>query len=531
MNATRVAYTGLGPLVRFTVRRDRVRIAVWIAAIVLIVVSTVGSVKGLYPDQAELDKAAKASQDNAAAIIFNGPPRNLDTVGGQVAFQTGTFGLLMMGLMSVFVLGRLTRGEEEAGRSELLRSLPIGEHALPAAALLTVTGMNVGTGTLVALALAALGLPVAGSVVFGVSFALFGFLLAAITLLAAQVSENTRVVYAIGGLVLGASFVLRAIGDIGDGSISWLSPIGWAQKARPFAGETWWPFLVIVAATALAAALTVRLSHRRDLGGGLIAPRPGRARAAPSLGRPIGLATRLQRGSMIGWSSGIAVLALAYGSITNSINDFVQDNKALSDIVAAQGQGTIVEQYLAMSFRVLALVTAAFAVQSALRVRSEETSTRAEPVLATPVSRVRYAESHLTIAFGGTVVVLLLVGVTFGLSDAAVTGDAHAIGQSVLGALVFTPAVWLLIGFTTALIGLVPRVSGVSWALVGVCFVIGFFGQLLDLAVWVLDVSPFQHVSPYPATSVDLVPLALLVVITAALTALGLAGLQRRDIG
>src|SRR5262249_60556408 len=109
-----------------------------------------------------------------------------------------------------------TRGEEEAGRSELLRSLPIGEDALPGAALLTITAMNVATGALVALALVVLGLPVTGSVVFGLSFTLFGLLLAAITLVAAQVTGNTRVVYGIGGLGFGAAFVLRAGGAIGE---------------------------------------------------------------------------------------------------------------------------------------------------------------------------------------------------------------------------------------------------------------------------------------------------------------------------
>ena len=88
--------TGYRVLTRFAVRRDRLRILLWIAAIVLLVAATVGSIKGLYPNQAELDKAARASEDNAAAIIFNGPPQGLDTVGGQVAFQTGSFGLVLM---------------------------------------------------------------------------------------------------------------------------------------------------------------------------------------------------------------------------------------------------------------------------------------------------------------------------------------------------------------------------------------------------------------------------------------------------
>jgi ABC-2 type transport system permease protein len=525
------ALTGLAPLTRFAVRRDRVRIVVWIAAIVLLVLSTAGSVKGLYPTQADLDQAAKASEDNVAAIIFNGPPQGLDTVGGQIAFQTGSFGLILMGLMSLFMLGRMTRGEEEAGRSELLRSLPIGAQSLPVAAMVTVAAMNVVTGALVTVMLIALDLPTAGSVAFGLSFMLFGLLFSAITLAVAQISENPRVVYGVGGVVLGASFLLRALGDIGDGTLSWLSPIGWAQKTRPFAGETWWPFLLIIAATGLFGWLALALSRRRDLGAGLVAPRAGPAHAAPSLGSPFGLAARLQRASVIGWSAGLILLAVAYGSITDSINQFVEDNQTLTDIIAAQGQGTLVEQYLAMSFRILALVAAGFAIQSAMRLRSEETSTHGEQVLATPVSRAQFAWSHFGIAFGGTVVVLLLTGLAFGVADAAVTGEFEAIRQSIVGALVFVPAVWVLVGFTAALLGAAPRLSALPWAVLGVCFVIGFFGQLLALAGWIQDLSPFQHVPQYPAADLALFPLAVLVAIAAGLTAIGLVGLRRRDFG
>jgi ABC-2 type transport system permease protein len=528
---TDTAFTGVAPLTRFALRRDRVRIVVWIAAIVVLVLVTAASVKGLYPNQAELDKAARASEDNAAAIIFNGPPQGLDTVGGQIAFQTGTFGLILIGLMSLFMLGRMTRGEEEAGRSELLRSLPIGPHSLPTAAMITVAGMNVVTGALVALMLIALDLPAAGSVAFGLSFTLFGLFFAAATLVFAQVSENPRVVYGLGGVVLGASFMLRAIGDIGDGTISWLSPIGWAQKTRPFAGETWWPFLIIIGATGLLGWLALVLSRRRDLGAGLVAPRAGREHAAPSLGTPIGLATRLQRGTFIGWTVGLIALAIAYGSVTDSIKQFVEDNQTLTDIIAAQGHGTLVEQFFAMSFRILALVAAGFAIQSALRLRSEETSTHGEQVLATRVSRDRFAWSHFAIAFGGTVLVLALIGVAFGVTAAAVTSEFEAVRQSIVGALVFVPAVWVLVGLTAALIGAVPRWSVLPWAVLGACFVIGMFGQLLDLPAWVEDLSPFQHVPSYPAADVQALPLALLTALAAALTAIGFAGLRRRDFG
>jgi ABC-2 type transport system permease protein len=352
-----------------------------------------------------------------------------------------------------------------------------------------------------------------------------------VTLVAAQVTENTRVVYGVGGVVLGVAFVVRAIGDIGDGTVSWLSPIGWAQKTKPFAGDAWWPFLVLVTATAVLAAATVSLSRRRDLGAGLVRPRMGRRHAAPSLGRPVGLAVRLQRGSVVGWTSGLIVLAVAYGWITDSINQFVADNKTMTDFIAAQGHGTLVQQYVAMSFRVLALIAAGFAIQSTLRIRSEETAGRAEPVLVAGVARLRFAASHLLVAFGGTALILLANGLAFGLTERIVTGASGAVGDAVIGSLVFVPAVWLVIAVAVALIGLAPRATAWAWAVLGVCFVIGMFGQLLDLPMWVQDVSPFQHPPRYPAAPLTWLPLVVLTALTGALTAAGLAGFRRRDLG
>jgi polyether ionophore transport system permease protein len=523
--------TGTASLARFALRRDRIRIVIWLAAITATVIGTVASVKGLYPTAADLRQAALASEGNAAAIAFNGPAQGLDTIGGQVAFQVGSFGLVIVALMSILMIGRLTRGEEEAGRLELLRSLPIGPHAPTTAAMLTAAGMDVAVGALVALALVALGLPATGSVVFGLAFASLGFFFAAVTLVTAQISENTRVTYGMAGAVLGAAFVVRAIGDIGDGTLSWLSPIGWAQKTRPFAGDVWWPFALLIAATAAMVALAAALSRRRDVGAGLVAPTPGRARAARSLGRPEGLAVRLQRGGVIGWSVGILLTGIAYGSIADSINDFVKDNQALTDIIATRGGADVADSYLAMSFRILALVGAGFAILSALRVRSEETAQHAEQILATSVSRRRWAASHLLVAFAGTLVVLLVAGLSVGISDALVSGDGSVIPKALGGALVYAPAIWVFVGLTMALIGLVPRASAAAWGLLTVSFVIAMFGQLLDLPTWVEDVSPFQHVPQLPAADFTVVPLVVLLAIAGGLTAAGLAGLDRRDIG
>src|ERR1019366_4323581 len=103
--------------------------------------------------------------------------------------------------------------------------------------------------------------------------------------------------------------------------------------------------------------------------GGLVQPRPGRPGASRGLGHPLGLALRLQRGSLIGWSIGLLFTGVAYGSIANSGDSFVRDNKALADILAPAGGGS-----LATSFGILALVGTGFAIQSTLRLRTEEMS-------------------------------------------------------------------------------------------------------------------------------------------------------------
>jgi len=525
------ALTGTVELTRSIVRRDRIRILVWIVAIVALAALTAAGIKGLFPTQVALDQTAAATQHNAAAIAFNGPAQGLNTIGGQVAFQFGAGGMVLVALMSLLTVGRLTRGEEEGGRLELVRSLPVGSRAPTIAASLTVAAMSTAVGVLTTAVLLAQGLPAAGSIVFGVSFILIGLVFGGVALLAAQVTENTRVVYGAAGVVLGAAFVLRAVGDIGDGTVSWFSPIGWAQKARPFAGERWWPFLLLLAATAVLVATASALAARRDLGAGLVAARPGRPTASRSLGRPFGLAIRLQRGVLLGWGVGVLVTGMAYGWIGPTVDAFIGQNKALAEILAGAGGANLTDSYFAASFRLMALLATGFAIQSTLRLRSEETSMRAESVLATPVSRWWWAVSHLTVAFAGSAILLAIAGLATGLTYGVAGGDLKSVPSLIGAALVYAPPMWLMVGLTIALVGLMPRWVGASWAILGACVVVGFLGAVLHLPSWLQNLSPFERVPQLPAVSLTVLPLVVISAVAAGFTLAGLAGLRRRDIG
>lgn len=523
------AFTGTRALIRFGVRRARVRMLVWILGIELLVVFTAVSVKDLYPTPESLAKVAALSKDNVAAIVFNGPAQALETLGGQIAFQIGSFGLIMVGLMSIFMLGYFTRVEEENGRTELLLATAVGRHAPLVAACILVTAMNVVVAVLVAGSLAAMSLPLAGSIAFGLSFFVLGLVFTGITAVAAQVTENTRVVYGSCAALVAVSFVLRAVGDIGDGRLSWLSPIGWSQKLRPYAGEQWWALTVPVAAAALTLAAAWLLTERRDVGAGLVQPRPGRSTAGPSLGSPLGLAFRLQRGSLIGWSLGLLVLGGTYGSVGDQIDQFVEDNEQMADYFAAYGGATLTEAFFTTTALMLALIGGGFAIQSMLRAVAEESTFRAELLLATPVSRTAWVGSHLVVAVLGSVIVLGLTGLGTAVTYGIIVQDFSSLPRLVGAELTYLPAVWILTGVALLLYGLVPKAALAAWGAYAVVLISGILGDVLNLPEWLRGLSPFERTPALPANNFEFLPVAVITAVAVVLMAAGLASFRRRD--
>jgi ABC-2 type transport system permease protein len=394
-----------------------------------------------------------------------------------------------------------------------------------------VSVVDIVVGALTTVSLVVLSLPVAGSVAIGLSFTVIGLMFVGVETVTTQITENARTASGLAGAVLGVSYAVRAVGDVGDGRISWLSPIGLVQKSRPFAGEVWWPLLIGLLVTAILAVVAGWLRSHRDFGAGLVPPRAGPATAAPSLGRPAGLATRLQRGTVLWWAIAVALIGVAYGSIANSIEDFVADNQAMADMFANAGGASLTDSYLATTMLVLAIVAGGAAVQITLRMRTEESAGRVEPLLATPTSRAGWMGSHLSLAFGGSAIIVLAGGLGTGATYAVVIGDAGQVPRLLLAALGQVPAVWVLVGIACALFGLLPRWAVLTWGVLAVALVVAMFGTLLDLPGLVMDLSPFQHSPQLPAHDATALPIVVLLAVTAALVLVGATAFRRRDIG
>lgn len=305
--------------------------------------------------------------------------------------------------------------------------------------------------------------------------------------------------------------------------LTWLSPLGWLENTRAFADERWWVLLLFVAGVGAQGAAAYALAGRRDLGMSFLPSRPGPAEGR--LGTAGALAWRLQRGSVFGWSLGFLVAGVAFGGMTQGATDLVGDNAKTRDIIERMGgQSGVTDAFLATMVGMLGMVAALYIVSSVLRLSGEETSQRAEPVLAGAVGRLRWAGGHLAIAFGGAALIMVLGGIGLGI------GYGKNFGPVLGACLTQLPAIWGVGGLAVLLFGVFPRAAVAAWAVAGVALLLGWIGPALDLPQSVMNLSPYGHLPKLPGGEMAWTPVLVLTAVAVGFVAGGLAGLRRRDL-
>lgn len=526
---------GTRELVRLNLRLDRVRVPVWAAGVAGLVLLSAVSLTSMYATPEEIAQYVSLVNvsPNMAALnrAMNGPGFGFDdpSLGVVLVNEVAVWGALAFAFMGVFLMARHTRGEEEAERTEVLRSRMVGRHATLAAAAVTVTAAQLTVGLVVYGGLLAMGYTPVGSAALCLGYVAAGSTFAALTAVAAQTAGTARATIGLGVGAIGVAYLVRAVGDMGDGTLSWLSPIGWVHRVRPFAGEDWWVLGLSAGVVLLAGGSALALSDRRNLGSGMLRQRLGPAHGGPATVRLLGLTARLQRGSIIGWCLGLFVLGVAYGSIGSDIEKMFTDNPELERYIALQG-GSVTDSYLAYTLVLGAMLAGGFAIASVLRLRSEEAAGRAELLLALPVSRWRWVVDHLLVTLVGAVLVLFASGLGTGIGIGAALGDAAQVPRMVGASLALLPAVLVLVGVTLLFVGFVPKSALAAWAGLAVVVVVGLFGELFRLPQWVRSISPLDHLPMVPAASFDVVPFVMLLAVAVVLVATGAWGVRRRDI-
>ncbi len=525
------AFTGTTTLIRLILRRERITLFIWIVLLALLPIGFATSYRSLYPTEAM--RQAFADQTNASSEVGILGRLTSSTLGGLTAWRWSTAAAILLGVFGLVTVIRHTRVEEEVGRRELVESTVIGRYASLSAALIVTFAADFIIGTLAAAGLIAQGIPIIGSIALGLSAVAIGWLFASFAGLAAQLTQHAGSARGLVGWGMGVMYLVRIIGDSGTAWLSWCSPLGWMRFVDPFAEERWWVFGLFFIAIAGLLVLAYRLSASRDLDAGYLPERSGPATAEVGLKSPFALAWRLQRSMLLAWVLGFALIGAVFGYVAKSGSDQLMTSEGMKAYFEQIGGGSgPSDGFFTLALMILVELVAVYTLLAALRLRSEETAQRVDPILAGPVKRLHWASSHLFFAFAGPVAILASFGLTAGLTYGLSVGQSTAQLLRVLAAaLAYAPAMWIIAGIATAQFGLAPRWTALSWAAIVVMIIIDLGGEFQFLNQAILNISPLTHVPKVlldQGNPIDLIGLTFIAIL---LVSSGALWFNRRDVG
>jgi len=530
----KLLYYNTGALSWFILRRDRIRISVWLISLSLLTFAVAMSFTELYPSDLERQAVAETMKNPAiAAMVGQGYGLDHYTNGAMMAHQMLLFTGIAVAIMSILFVARHTRADEEDGRIELIRSLPTGRLSNLTATISVIAGINVLLALLVGLGLYALGIEsmdLYGSLLYGAALGVIGIFFAAITALFAQLSESSRGTIGLSFAILGIFYLIRAIGDAGDGMISWFSPLGWVLGAEVYVNNYWWPILLTITVALMIIILSFCLNGIRDLESGFIPAKPGRKYASRFLQSPLGLTFRLQRTGIITWMIAMVILGASYGSVLGDLDSFFEGNEMIQQLLVSKAGFTLMEQFIPMLMSIMAMISTIPALMFILKLKGEENKNRTEHLLGRAVSRIKLLGGYVVISLMISYVMLFLTAFGFWSAGIAVLEDGISFSMLHNAAAVYLPALWIMIGIAVLLVGFAPKLTGFTWLYLGYSFIVVYLGGLLQFPEWMSKLSPFGHIPQLPVEDITFVKLATLTFIAAMLTTIGFHSYKQRDI-
>jgi len=522
-----------GHLSRFILRLDRIRISLWLVGLTFFTFIVPIAFMGLYDTQQERDAMAETMANPAmTAMVGPGDLANY-TVGAMTTHQMLLMTAAIVGLMSILLVTRHTRADEEDGRIEMIRSLPAGRLSYLNASLFVIVGTSVALALITGFGLYALGIEsmdLGGSLLYGAALGGTGLVFAGVTAVFAQLSETSRGTIGLSVAVLLIAYLFRAVTDISNEAWSWLSPLGWVTKTEAYTTNNWGPILLMLAVTIILFILANYLHSIRDLERGFLPSKPGRNSASRFLQSPIGLAFRLQRTGTIFWAIGIFVLGASYGSVLGDMESFFEGNDLMEQMLQPAEGVSLTEQFIPMLLIVMALLATVPPVMAMNKLRGEEKKDRLDHLLGRAVSRTKLMGGYLVLSMINGFVMISLAALGLWSAGAAVMDEGLDFGMIYGAAMSYYPAMLVIVGVAVFLIGFLPKLTNMIWIYVFYSFIVLYLGGLMQFPDWVGQISPFGHIPQVPIEDATFMTFFILTVIALGLMVLGLIGFNKRDI-
>ena len=559
----RGAFYNTVKLTLFSLKRERVISTVWIVVLGLAVVGLAPVMNmAIDPESQEL---LLPLLEMPAMIGMLGPAYAAEHIGFGPLYTTFMllFTAFTVAIMNIFLIARHTRADEEKGRFEVLRSLPVGAVSGLGAAMITAVIVNAVLAVVITLGMFVVGtegMCFTGSLIWGLSLGVVGLVFASFTALFCQLLPSSRAATGYSFALLGFFYLLRAPGDLNPEMeiIALVSPLGLVLRTQAYMGNYFWPLPILLATSIVLAVLAFRFNLRRDIEQGIIPARPGPASGGILMKSEVGLTFKLLRPTIIAWLVGMFLLAASYASVLEGVDDFIAGNEMYQQLIlgpagipfevleamppeervemmrymVAMAGYTITELFASMVNSMMGIVAIVPVIMIILKAKSEEEAARSELILATPVSRRKYLVWYTAIAFDMAFFVQLSLAVgLFAVGQAVIYDPAElSFGFVLLANLVYIPALWVMIGLTVFLYGLKPKLTGVMWGYFAFTFIVIFFGRMDVFPPFLSRLTPFGYVPDLPIDDVNLLPLAVMTIIGVSLSVLGILLYNRRDV-
>jgi ABC-2 type transport system permease protein len=491
-----------------------------------------------YPTVAARERFAQSFVGNAGLAALVGPAQHLETIAGYMSWRLGILSIIGA-IWGLLLATRLLRGEEDAGRWELLLS---GQTTRRRAAGQAIVGLAAGLAalwiftaalTVVEGTRSAVGFSTSACMFWATCAVAGAAMFIAVGSLTGQLCGTRRRANGVAAAVFGGSFLVRMVADSSRGLewLRWASPLGWVEELHPLVGTRPFALLPIVALIVLAAGGAFAIAGRRDLDASVLANRDTAAAHTRLLRGPGGLTVRLSRSVVLGWIAGLAAVGLVMGLVAQGASKAVSaasgfDQKFFH--VGVQRGG--VESYLGIAFVISAALIAFAAAGQIASARNDEADGSLDNLLVQPVGRVRWLADRLAVSTTFIVIAGVATGVAAWIG--ATTQHSH-VGIDALvqaGINVAAPALFVL-GVGALVYGLTPRlVSPVLYGLVVWSFVIEIIGPSLKANHWILDTAILSHITPAPAVNPNWTAVMWLVALGLAAATAGMFAFNRRDL-
>ncbi len=523
---------------RITARRAVRSGVLWGYIFGAFVASSALSYSSIYKTAAERAQLARAFGSNTAASALFGPAPQLQTVAGFTVYKTSVTVMILGAVWGLLTSTRLLRGEEDAGRWELVLA---GQTTRRGAATQAVVGM--GAGAVVLWALTALVVVVVGrsskvhigagpGMFFALTLVACPVMFLAAGTVTSQLAATRRQAAGYAASFLGVSYALRMIADAGIGvhGLIWASPLGWTEELAPLTAPRPLALLPIAAFTVVVTVAGVRLAGSRDLGTSIFPDHASRRPRLRMLSGPVGLALRTLRAVTIGWLVAIALTALLTGLVAKSAAGTISGSSVqqVFSRLGARGAGTAT--FLGVSFLMLAVLVGFAAAGHVAAARAEESGGRLDHVLVGPVSRASWLGGRLLVAS----VVVVAGGTTAGVFTWLATTAEHAgVGLPTLldAGLNVVPPALLVLGVGALALGLWPRAASVAvYGLLGWSLLVELVGGIGATNHWVLDTSVFHQMASAPAVPPNWGVGAVMAGLGIVCAGVGAVALARRDL-